>query len=107
MSESNAAKRFTERVEVAGDQLVSKVNELVKEGNAKRVVIRDHDGKELLSLPLNIGVAAGGLVTLAAPGLAALGALAALVAKVTLEIERSGDTEAEVDFDPNSTAGGS
>lgn len=96
MSESNAAKRLTEKVEVAGDQLVAKLNELVKEGSAKRVIIRDNEGKELLSVPLNLGVAAGGLVTLAAPGLAAVGALAALVAHVHLEIERV-DGEAPTD----------
>lgn len=83
-------KKFTEQIEVAGEQLVGKINELMKEGNARRVVIKDQDGKELVTVPLNLGVAAGGLVALAAPGLAAVGALAALVTKVKLEVERSG-----------------
>ncbi|MCH8626842.1 DUF4342 domain-containing protein [Arsenicicoccus piscis] len=84
-------KSFTERIEVAGDQLVSTVNQLVKDGNARRVIVRDQHGKELMSIPLNLGVVGGGLVTLAAPGLAAVGALAALVAKVQLDIERVPD----------------
>lgn len=88
MSTPDKNAPFTEKIEVAGDQLVSKVRELVKDGSAKRVIIKDQHGKELLTIPLNMGVAAGGLVTLAAPGLAALGAVAALVAKVQLEIER-------------------
>lgn len=81
-------QEIVEQIEVAGDQLVSKVKELVAEGSAKRIVLRSSEGKELFSLPLNVGVAAGGVVTLAAPLLAAIGAVAALVTKVQLEIVR-------------------
>ena len=80
---------------VAGDQLVEKVKELVAEGSAKRIVLRSSEGKELFSLPLNVGVAAGGVVTLAAPLLAAIGAVAALVTKVQIEIVRSDDEPAD------------
>ncbi len=81
---------FTERMDVASHQLVGKVRELVQDGNAKRVVIKDQDGKELLTVPLTMGVAAGGVLTLAAPMLAAIGAVAALVTKVQLEVVREG-----------------
>lgn len=82
---------ITDRIEVAGDQLVGKMQQLVAEGKTKRVVIKDQHDKELMSIPLNVGVAAGGLVTLAAPGLAAIGAVAGLVARVKLDIERIDD----------------
>lgn len=80
---------FVERIEVAGDQLVAKLNELLHDINARRVVIKDQRGQELLSLPLNVSVVAGGLLSVASPVLAAVGALAALVARVHLEVERT------------------
>ncbi len=84
-------KEFVEQVEIAGDQLVAKIKELVAEGGTRRVVLRSAEGRELLSLPMNVGVAAGGVVTLAAPLLAAVGAVAALVSHVQLDVVRVDD----------------
>lgn len=84
-----AKKRtWVEEVEVAGSGLVERVEALLQENSAKRVFIKTQDGKELLSVPLTLGVVAGGILTLAAPLLAALGALAALVSRVKLEVVR-------------------
>ena len=94
MKSPQRAKPIVEKIEVAGDQLVTKVNELLQDINARRVVIKDQRGQELLSLPLNVSVVAGGLLSLASPVLAAVGALAALVARVHLEVERRGDARA-------------
>ena len=58
-------------------------------------MIRSQDGKELLSVPMNVGVVGGGLVTLAAPMLAALGAVAALVTQVRIDVVREGEQSAE------------
>lgn len=84
-------KEFTQQIEVAGDQLVSTVRELIKDGSTKRIVIRGQDDKELFSVPMNVGVVGGGLVTLAAPMLAAVGAVAALVTQVKIDVVRQGD----------------
>ena len=84
-------KKIVEQIEVAGDQLVNKVKELYSEGGSKIVHIKTHDGRELLAVPMNVGVTGGALVALAAPLLAAVGALAALVTKVKLEVERLDD----------------
>jgi hypothetical protein len=81
-------RTFVEEIEVAGNQLVERIKELVKEGNARRVIIRNVEGEELMTMPLTVGVVAGGLITIAAPLLAALGALAALVTRVKLEVIR-------------------
>lgn len=90
--ESTGKKRtWVEEVEVAGNQLVDRIKELFQESSAKRVIIRAQDGKELMSVPLTLGVVAGGILTLAAPLLAALGAVAALVSKVKLEVIREED----------------
>lgn len=88
--ETKASKKRTwvEEVEVTGNQLIDRIRELVQEGNTKRVVIRTQDGNELMTVPLTFGVVAGGILTLGAPLLAALGALAALVTRVKLEVIR-------------------
>lgn len=93
MSEQQDKKRtFVEEVEVAGNQLVDRIRELIDDNNTRRVIIRNLEGKELMSLPLTFGVVAGGIVTLTAPLLAAVGALAALVSKVKLEVVRETET---------------
>lgn len=89
--EPEAKKRtWVEEIEVAGSQLVDKVKDLLAEGNARRVIIRSKDGNELLAMPLTVGVLGGGVFALAAPIWAAIGALAALVAQVKLEVVREG-----------------
>jgi hypothetical protein len=85
MSEENT---WTEEIEITGSQLVDRVKELVSEGNVRRLIIRTSDDKTLLEIPLTAGVAVGGVVTIITPVLAALGALAALLANVKLQIVR-------------------
>ena len=84
-------RTFVEEMEVAGSELLDRIKDLMKEGNARRVTIRSSDGTELMTVPLTVGVVAGGLITMAAPLLAALGALAALVTRCKLEIVREVD----------------
>ena len=72
-----------EEFQVSGDALVEKIKELVHEGNIRRVIIQDKEGKILLDIPLTMGV----LGALVAPQLAALGALAALVSQATIVVE--------------------
>jgi hypothetical protein len=84
----NAWKTFTEEVEVAGHQLVSEVNRLIAEGNVRKLEIRSERGDVFLSVPLTAGAVAGGVVAIASPWLAAIGAIAGLVSKVKLEIVR-------------------
>jgi hypothetical protein len=84
---------MVDRIEIAGNELVDRVKQLLEESSARRVTIRDRNGQELLTAPLTFGVVAGGLITYAAPLLAAVGALAALVTRVQLEIVRVVDDE--------------
>ncbi|GAA3999148.1 hypothetical protein GCM10022631_07510 [Deinococcus rubellus] len=83
-----------EELEVAGTELVGRIRELTQEGNTRRVTIYAEDGHELLSMPLTFSVVTGGLITLSAPVLAGLGALAALVTRVRLVVTREEDPEA-------------
>jgi hypothetical protein len=89
--ESKEERTWTEEIEVAGNQLVEKVKELINEGNVRRLIIRTPDNRVVLELPLTAGVVVGSVVTLFAPLLAALGAFAALLASVKIEIVRSED----------------
>lgn len=79
---------WREEIEIAGNQLVERVKELIAEGNVRRLIIRNADDKIMLEIPLTAGVAVGGVVTLLLPVLAALGALAALIAHVKVQVVR-------------------
>lgn len=85
------AKTFSEQLEVAGKELVEKVQDLVQEGNVRSIIIKSADDRELINMSLTVGAVAGGVVALAAPWLAALGAIAALVARIKIEIVREED----------------
>ena len=82
------AKTFTEELDLARGQLIGRIKELIAEGNVRRLRVRTADGDVFLEIPLTAGVVAGSIVTLALPWLAALGALAAIAARVKLEVVR-------------------
>jgi hypothetical protein len=80
-----------EEFEVTGEKLLSTIREIVHQGNVRRVVIRNAKGVTLLEIPLVVGIAGA----VFAPVWAAIGALAALLAKFTLVIERVEDAPAK------------
>ena len=86
---------WTEQIEITGSELVERTKELIDEGNVRRLIIRNHDDEILLEVPLTAGVAVGGVLTVVAPVLAALGAMAALLARVKVEIVRTGGSGGE------------
>ncbi len=78
-----------ETFQVSSEKLVEKFKEVVKGARVKRVIIKDDMGKILLSIPLTWG-ATGAVAMLAlAPWLAAIGVIAGIASKCTLEIERA------------------
>ncbi len=81
-----------ERITVAGSNLVDKVKELVHQGNIRRIRLV-HDERALIDIPLSIGAPAAAVAVLAAPVIAALAAIAALVKECTIEIEKVEDTD--------------
>jgi hypothetical protein len=74
-----------EEFEVSGDKVVETVKRLVHEGNIRRITIKGEDGKTLIEIPLTYGVVGAVLL----PVWAALGALAALVARCTIVVEKT------------------
>jgi hypothetical protein len=74
----------TEVHHVKGEQLLSKVRELVKEGRMRRLIIKTAEGHTVLEIPLAIGVAAA----LVNPTIVALAAIGALAADYTVIVEK-------------------
>jgi hypothetical protein len=81
-------RTWIEEIEIAGSELVGRVKELITEGNVRRLIIKKPNDDLLLEIPLTAGVAVGSVVTIVAPVLAALGAMAALLAKVKVQVVR-------------------
>jgi hypothetical protein len=74
----------TEEFRVDGEELLRKIKDLIKQGNIRRVIIKDKDGKTVFEIPLTFGVV-GALI---APQLAAIGAIAALLTEATVVVEK-------------------
>lgn len=74
----------SEEFQFSGDSLLAKVKEIIRQGNVRRLIIKNEEGRPLVDIPLTIGVVG----TLLAPQLAAIGAIAALVLRGTIVIEK-------------------
>lgn len=89
----------TEEFKVSGEGILSKIKELITEGNIRRITIKNKEGKILAEFPLTVGVIGTALL----PTLAAIGTIIALVTECTIAVERESDeneqTEKEEDFD--------
>jgi len=87
-TEAGDERSFVDEIKVAGRDLIECVEDLIEQGNVRRLIILNKDGRALLEVPLTAGVVAGGAVGLVHPVLAALGAMAALLADVTINVVR-------------------
>jgi hypothetical protein len=74
----------SEEFQFSGDTLIGKIKEIIRAGNVRRVIIKNEEGRVLIDVPLTLGVVG----TLLAPQLAAIGAIAALVLKGSIVIEK-------------------
>jgi hypothetical protein len=86
-------RTWTEHLEMAGSELVERVKGVIAEGNVRRVIIRNEKGVSLLEIPLTAGAVVGGALAIAYPVLAALGAFAALLAHVKVEVVRTSNDD--------------
>ena len=82
-----------ERHETTGDRLLETVKRLVREGNARRITIRNQDDDVVLTFPLAAGVVGAALL----PVWAGIGAVAALLGNCSIEVERRPDADEEFD----------
>lgn len=82
--EKKEGKSWQEEFKVTGGEIIDKVKELIREGNIRRITIKDEKGKTIIEIPLTLGVVGAALL----PHLAAIGAIAALVTKMTILVEK-------------------
>jgi hypothetical protein len=75
----------TEEFKVEGEKLIAEVKEILHEGNIRRIIIKDKEGKTVMEIPMTLGVVG----VLIAPQLAAIGAIAALITEATIVVEKS------------------
>ncbi len=87
-------KQTNEEFEVDAGKVVDEVKKLIAQGNVRRLILRKENDEVLMEIPLTAGVAAGSILTIFAPVLAALGAMAALLARVKIQVVR-------IDNDPS------
>lgn len=74
----------SEEFQFSGDTLIGRIKEIIRAGNVRRVIIKNEEGRVLIDVPLTFGVVG----TLLAPQLAAIGAIAALVLRGSIVIEK-------------------
>ena len=81
----------SEEFQFSGDTLLAKIKEIIRAGNVRRVIIKNEEGRVLIDIPLTLGVVG----TLLAPQLAAIGAIAALVLRGSIVIEKEVEIAAD------------
>ena len=77
-------KTKTEEFNVNGEELLARIKDLIRQGNIRRVIIKNKEGRILMEIPLTLGVVGA----LLAPTLAAIGAIAALLSEATIVVEK-------------------
>ncbi len=91
-SDTNPVTDFVDEFQIKGEEVLTKVRELVHEGNVRRIVIQNADGKTVLEVPLTVGVVGALLL----PTAAAIGAVAALVTDCTIKVFREEEPAGDV-----------
>lgn len=74
----------SEKYNVTGEELLNKVKEIIKEGNARSITIKDSKGQTVFKMPVTFGV----LGALIAPALIVVGSLAAVLTSCSISVER-------------------
>jgi len=77
-------RKTTEEFRVDGGEVIDKVKELIHQGNIRRITLKNEEGKTLIEIPLTLGIVGAAFL----PVLAAIGAIAALAARLTIVVER-------------------
>ncbi|MBI5072168.1 DUF4342 domain-containing protein [Candidatus Falkowbacteria bacterium] len=75
---------MTEEFKVSGEEILKKVKEIIKEGNARKIIIKNEKDESIMEIPLTFAVVGAVLL----PVLAAVGAIAGILTKCTLVVEK-------------------
>jgi hypothetical protein len=85
---SEDEKVNVEEFTISGNDLTAKVKELIHEGNIRRIIIKNEEGRVLIEIPLTVGVVGGVLSAALFPVVAAVGVIGAMVTHLTIVIEK-------------------
>jgi hypothetical protein len=80
-------KTKIEEFKLNGDEILNKLKDLLHQGNIRRIILKDEGGKIFMEIPLTVGVVGAIII----PVWAAIGAIAALVSKLTIVVEKVED----------------
>ena len=86
---ADTGKTRTEEFKISGGEILTKFKELIHEGNIRRIILKDEQGKTFMEIPLTVGIVGAAFL----PVLAAIGTIAALVSKLTIVVEKVEDQE--------------
>jgi hypothetical protein len=81
-------KTTFEEIKTTGSELLDRLKELAEQGNTRRAIIRNAKGKTLLEVPLTVGVAGAGALSILTPFLSAIGFFALMLTDCTIVVER-------------------
>ncbi|MDZ7659538.1 DUF4342 domain-containing protein [Fodinibius sp.] len=95
MNTSNSRKTFTEEIQGTVSEIINQVKKLIKEGNARRVMIKNSKGKVLFQSQLTVGVGGAAVLTSIAPIVSAIGMFALFMNDVKIIVERYPEEETE------------
>ncbi len=88
-TETDANDQVTaEEFKISGDVLVAKIKELIAQGNIRRIIIKNEEGHTLIEIPMTVGVIGSVISATLFPVVAAVGVIGAMVANLTVVIER-------------------
>lgn len=77
-------KTRSEEFKITGGEIIDRIKELIHQGNIRRIIIKNESGEILVEIPLTLGLVGAALL----PILAAVGAIGALVARMTIVVEK-------------------
>ncbi len=83
--ENDHQRTRTEEFKLDGGMVLDKIKELIRQGNIRRIILKNEEGKTLIEIPLTVGVVGVALL----PVLAAVGALAAVATRMTVVVEKT------------------
>ena len=87
--EADSDEKVTvEEFKISGDALVGQIKMLIQRGNIRRIIIKNEEGSTLIEIPLTVGVIGGTIGAALFPVVAAVGVIGAMVAHLTVAIER-------------------
>lgn len=75
----------TEEFRIEGGKVLDKIRELIHQGNIRRIILKNEEGKTLIEIPLTLGLVGAALL----PVFAAVGALAAVATRMVIAVEKT------------------